>query len=134
MELRHSIGLFNAERDTARSIKLYDADESFKVAQELFVKPGIVHAALLKELRKPEYKEKLISINLALVKKIISGSVSEDTHIIQAINAVEELDKVCNTLTKRVREWYGYYYPELEHSLSDNEVFIKRILEKSKNL
>ena len=32
-----------------------------------------------------------------------------------------ELDKVCNTLVKRIREWYGYYYPEFEHEIQDNE-------------
>ena len=133
MDLRHSVGLFRVERDSAKAIRLYDDEESLRVAHELFVKPELVHAGLLKELRKPEYKERMVKTNTLFVKEIISGSVNEDNHIIQAINAVEELDKVCNTLTKRIREWYGYYYPELEHSISDNQTFIKRILEHTKD-
>ena len=89
-------------------------------------------SALLKERRDPKYRLEIIEQNLSLVKKMIADSVSEDTFIIQAINSIEELDKVCNTLAKRMREWYGYYFPELGKSIEDNEVFVKRLLQKSK--
>jgi nucleolar protein 56 len=87
----------------------------------------------LSERRKPEYREEIIRQNLILVKQAISATVSEDTFIIQGINTVEELDKVCNTLVKRVREWYGYYFPEMGKNIEDNEVFIKTLLQKSKS-
>jgi nucleolar protein 56 len=86
----------------------------------------------LKERRNPEHKQEIIEENMLLVKQAIAASVSEDTFIIQAINSIEELDKVCNTLAKRLREWYGYYFPELNYAIEDNEVFIKRLLQKSK--
>ena len=70
-------------------------------------------SSYLKERRKPEHKADIIAENLALVKSMIAASVNEDTFIIQTINTIEELDSVCNTLIKRVREWYGYYFPEL---------------------
>ena len=76
--------------------------------------------------------DKLIEINMKRVKEQIALSVNEDTYIIQTISSIEELNKICNTLSKRLREWYGYYFPELEHRLSDNETFIKTILEKDK--
>jgi len=88
--------------------------------------------ALLKEYRKPEYREEIIQKNMVLVKEMIAATVNEDTYIIQSINSIEELDKVCNTLTKRIREWYGYYFPELNFVMQDNEVFIKRIVQKTK--
>ena len=129
MEYRNSIGLFN----DLKLVRYFDDYESLSVSHELFVKPEPIPRTLLQELRKPEYKEKLINANILLVKKIVAESVNEDTHIIQAINSVEELDKICNTLVKRIREWYGYYYPELGRRIDDNQVFIKRILEKSKS-
>ena len=86
----------------------------------------------LKEQRKPEYREEIIAKNLVNVKILIAGSVNNDTFIIQSINTIEELDRICNTLAKRVREWYGYYFPELSYSIEDNEIFIKRIIQKSK--
>jgi nucleolar protein 56 len=36
-------------------------------------------------------------------------------------------------MVKRIREWHGYYYPELGHSIPDNETFIIKVLEKSKS-
>jgi len=129
MEFRHSVGLFQE----GKAVKYYDNIESLNVSLEQFNNPLPISRLALKELRKVEYKEKIIHANMLLVKKLIADSVNTDTHIIQAINSIEELDKVCNTLVKRIREWYGYYYPELEHQIQDNETFIKLLLEKSKN-
>ncbi len=45
------------------------------------------------------------------------GQISEklDLHIIQAINSLDELDKIINTLGSRMREWYGLHFPELDN-------------------
>jgi nucleolar protein 56 len=45
------------------------------------------------------------------------GHISEklDLHIIQAINSLDELDKIINTLGSRMREWYGLHFPELDN-------------------
>jgi RNA processing factor Prp31 len=87
---------------------------------------------LLKELKNYKYKDSLRDNNIILAKKMIAASVSNDMMIIQTINAIEDLDKICNVLTKRLREWYGYHLPELEHSIADNEIFARRIIQKSK--
>ncbi len=47
------------------------------------------------------------------VVKDVSGRL--DLHVIQAINALDELDKTINVLAARVREWYGLHFPELDH-------------------
>jgi len=138
MELLHAIGNFNYSEGKINIIEYYDDAKLIVLARKLYEVPSSdntrknIEFGLLKELRKAEYKDKLIHANLLLVKRIIAESVNTDTHIIQAINAIEELDKVCNTLVKRVREWYGYYYPELSRNNSDNELFIKKVLQKTK--
>ncbi|MFA5797076.1 MAG: NOP5/NOP56 family protein [Candidatus Woesearchaeota archaeon] len=93
---------------------------------------GEINPVLLKELRKHIYHDQIVAVNIALVKERIAESVTMDNHIVQAINAIEEITKSANTLIKRVREWYGYYFPELEHHIEDNEIFVRRILQKSK--
>lgn len=135
MDLIHSIGHFKNSSGKIEVIKFYDDEESLATALKLSInaKTSSVNNDLLKELKWPQYREKLIRANTLLVKQHISESVNTDTHIIQSINAVEELDKICNTLVKRVREWYGYYYPELGHLTPDNETFIKKVLQKSKS-
>lgn len=48
-----------------------------------------------------------------------------DNMIIQAINLVDQLDKDINTFSMRIREWYGYHFPELIKIVSDNNMYAK---------
>uniref|UniRef100_A0A0A9EWU5 Nucleolar protein 58 n=1 Tax=Arundo donax TaxID=35708 RepID=A0A0A9EWU5_ARUDO len=43
-----------------------------------------------------------------------------DTMIIQAIGLLDDLDKELNTYAMRVREWYGWHFPELTKIVTDN--------------
>ena len=36
-----------------------------------------------------------------------------DTMIVQAIGLLDDLDKELNTYAMRVREWYGWHFPEM---------------------
>lgn len=59
---------------------------------------------------------KLRSFALDLSSSRVSQmSESLDLHVIQAINLLDETDKVANILFGRVREWYGLHFPELEN-------------------
>ena len=48
-----------------------------------------------------------------------------DTMIVQAIGLLDDLDKELNTYAMRVREWYGWHFPEMSKILSDNVVYAK---------
>ncbi|EGD74033.1 nucleolar protein 5A [Salpingoeca rosetta] len=43
-----------------------------------------------------------------------------DNMIIQAIALLDQLDKDINTFGMRVREWYGYHFPELSKIVTEN--------------
>ncbi len=43
-----------------------------------------------------------------------------DTMIVQAIGLLDDLDKELNTYAMRVREWYGWHFPEMTRVVSDN--------------
>ena len=47
--------------------------------------------------------------------KVAQVSEMPDLHIIQAINTLDDIDKVANALFGRLREWYGLHFPELEN-------------------
>ena len=49
--------------------------------------------------------------------KIAQRSESPDLHIIQAIGALDEIDRDINVKGARVREWYGLHFPELENAV-----------------
>jgi len=43
-----------------------------------------------------------------------------DNMVIQAIALIDQLDKDINTFAMRVREWYGYHFPEMVRLVNDN--------------
>jgi len=54
------------------------------------------------------------AINLSS-SRVKEASEKLDLHIIQSINALDELDKIINTIGARMREWYGLHFPELDN-------------------
>jgi len=55
--------------------------------------------------------------------KIKEASEQIDLHISQSINALDEIDKITNTLGTRMREWYGLHFPELDNLLQNPNTY-----------
>lgn len=51
-----------------------------------------------------------------------------DTMIVQAISLLDDLDKELNTYAMRVKEWYGWHFPEMGRILNDNLAYARVIL------
>ncbi len=130
------------------SLKIIDSIE-FKDIKDYLNNKDKVHAELAKKHKAQEMpKERIIEVlslfkeekyrkefytrNLALTKQAIKNSVQEDQLITQTIANVSELDRVSNILSKRLREWYSLYFPELVEEVTDQEKFAELIVGKSK--
>eukprot|EP00948_MAST-09A_sp_MAST-9A-sp1_P000970 g970.t1 len=50
-----------------------------------------------------------------------------DTMIVQAIALLDELDKEVNTYAMRVREWYGWHFPEMGKIVEGNATYAKAV-------
>ncbi|TYG47064.1 hypothetical protein ES288_D11G308000v1 [Gossypium darwinii] len=50
-----------------------------------------------------------------------------DTMIVQAIGLLDDLDKELNTYAMRIREWYGWHFPELTKIIQDNIQYAKAV-------
>ncbi len=50
-----------------------------------------------------------------------------DTMIVQAIGLLDDLDKELNTYAMRVREWYGWHFPEMTKIVADNVAYAKAV-------
>lgn len=70
--------------------------------------------------------------NLFLTKQRVKESTTQDNLIIQAISNIKELDRVNNTLIKRLREWFELYLPEFSKSIQNQEKFAQLVQEKSR--
>ncbi|KAL9111080.1 MAG: hypothetical protein Q9227_004513 [Pyrenula ochraceoflavens] len=51
-----------------------------------------------------------------------------DTMIVQAIGLLDDLDKELNTYAMRVKEWYGWHFPEMAKILNDNLAYSRVVL------
>ena len=60
------------------------------------------------------------------IYKIKKESASEDKHLIQAVNSIDEIDESISKLIERIREWYALYFPEMD-VIRNNETYIKLI-------
>src|SRR5919206_1304734 len=65
-------------------------------------------------------REFAIQLSSSRVKE---ASEKLDLHIIQSINALDELDKIINTVGARMREWYGLHFPELDNLIQSLVVY-----------
>ena len=61
-------------------------------------------------------------------KQQIKESVNPDNMIINAVNMIEEIDKVSNSLMMRLRDWIFVINPEIENNTEIDEKLIKKIL------
>jgi nucleolar protein 56 len=81
-------------------------------------------------------KEKYMSLireaTLVCNKRKIAESLKSDYLIVQAVNNIDEVDKVANNLAKRLREWYELYNPEFSKSIESHQKFAELILQKSR--
>jgi len=60
--------------------------------------------------------------------KVTETSASPDLHIIQTINTLDEIDKIINGLSSRLREWYGLHFPELDNLIDSINGYAKIVL------
>lgn len=60
----------------------------------------------------------------------------EDKPIIQSIALIDQLDKDINSFCMRIKEWFGWHFPELARIISDNYVYVRivKLIETRENL
>ena len=89
-----------------------------------------VHGAkLFKDLQEGDIERAQLGLGHAFSRAKVKFSVQKnDNHIIQAIALLDQLDKDINTFAMRVKEWYGWHFPELAKIVPDNYSFAKLAL------
>lgn len=74
----------------------------------------LVDAGFAQDPRDALGKLRYFAISLSS-SKVAETSESPDLHVIQAVNSLDETDRIANALSSRLREWYGLHFPELEN-------------------
>ncbi|RLJ06159.1 MAG: hypothetical protein DRP16_05435 [Candidatus Aenigmatarchaeota archaeon] len=71
-----------------------------------------------------EINEILSKVHAELTKSKLREK-KNDKIIIQAVNTLDEIDKVINVFVEHLREWYGLYFPEAVKRISSPEKLIE---------
>lgn len=99
------------------TIKANAGDYIRRHGSELAIKYGLVET-------RQEYYNLVHDITTAFSKaRIREASNRKDLLIIQAVLTLDDLDRTINLFASRVREWYGYHFPELTEYLKKNNVY-----------
>jgi len=105
-------GLLNILKKKSIDAQLMDAEQLDNIQStkpKLLVNSGFVND-------ENDAMEKLREFAMQLSSsKVTEVSQSPDLHIIQAINTLDETDKIINSISSRLREWYGLHFPELDN-------------------
>ncbi|KAF2219991.1 hypothetical protein BDZ85DRAFT_321949 [Elsinoe ampelina] len=106
-----------------------ETGETSEIVADLLRGIRLHSAQLLKQLQDGDVERAQLGLGHAYSRAKVKFSVQKnDNHIIQAIATIDQLDKACNTFAMRVREWYGWHFPELVKIVSDNGTYAKLAL------
>ncbi|KAJ7349365.1 hypothetical protein DFH08DRAFT_778551 [Mycena albidolilacea] len=86
-----------------------------------------LHATkLLKGLQSDDLTKAQLGLGHSYSRSKLKFNVNRiDNMIIQAIALLDQLDKDVNLFSMRIREWYGYHFPELVRLVPDNHQYAR---------
>lgn len=121
-----------ADKNLAASIKgeFPGVDcETNEVVQDLLRGLRLHGPKLLKQLQDGDMDRAQLGLGHAYSRSKVKFSVQKnDNHIIQSIALLDLMDKDINTFAMRVREWYGWHFPELVKVVPDNYKYSKMVI------
>ncbi|HDJ83784.1 MAG TPA: C/D box methylation guide ribonucleoprotein complex aNOP56 subunit, partial [Desulfurococcaceae archaeon] len=77
-----------------------------------------------------EYEKFMREAGIELTRrKLRRAAEKRDQLAIQAIRAVDDIDKTVNLFAARLREWYSLHFPELDELVREHEDYIRIVAE-----
>lgn len=129
---KNKITLAVGDKNLAGSIKAgftgleCETPDTSELAADLLRGLRLHAEKLLKQLQTGDISRAQLGLGHAYSRAKVKFSVQKnDNHIIQAIATIDHLDKAVNTFSMRVREWYGWHFPELVKIVSENHKYAK---------
>jgi len=69
-------------------------------------------------------------VSMELTKlRVRRAAEKRDLLVVQAIQAIDDLDKTVNLFMGRIREWYGLHFPELDRLVEKHETYARLIVD-----
>jgi len=109
---------------------VYDPENKGKeIAKEEFRKLAMeTHFATTQA----ELNEFITKVNVLLTKQEVR-KVKKDKVIMLVVGIIDELDSSLNSLSERLREWYGMYSPETVRDIKSHEKLVETLSKSAEN-
>ncbi|CAK5279411.1 unnamed protein product [Mycena citricolor] len=123
---KSSVLLAVSESSIGKSIKdALNINCDASVEAEELIRGIRLHAnKLLKGLQDDDLTKAQLGLGHSYSRSKLKFNVNRiDNMIIQAIALLDQLDKDVNLFSMRIREWYGYHFPELVRIVPDNHQY-----------
>lgn len=100
--------------------------DASEIAQDLIRGIRLHASKLLKGLQTDDLTKAQLGLGHSYSRSKLKFNVNRiDNMIIQAIALLDQLDKDVNLFSMRIREWYGYHFPELIRLVPDNHQYAR---------
>jgi len=75
-----------------------------------------------------EYQKFIRQVTLELARgAVTTATAKRDLYAVQAVRAIDDIDKTINLFTGRIREWYGLHFPELDRLIEKNDTYARLV-------
>lgn len=85
-------------------------------------------SSLIPELAPADLQQMSLGLSHSLSRHKLKFSPDKiDTMVVQAIGLLDDLDKELNNYSMRVREWFGWHFPEMGKIVTENLAYAQVI-------
>lgn len=75
-----------------------------------------------------EYQRFIRQVTLELARgAVTTATAKRDLYAVQAVRAIDDIDKTINLFAGRIREWYGLHFPELDRLVEKNDTYARLV-------
>ncbi|KAJ3392420.1 hypothetical protein HDU84_004126 [Entophlyctis sp. JEL0112] len=126
LDLKDKLAVGDSKLATSIAKKLQINVVSDPATQELMRGIRSQLSTLISGLPESDMTAMILGLSHSLSRYKLKFSPDKvDTMIIQAIHLLDDLDKELNTYAMRVKEWYGWHFPEMTKIVVDNLAYAK---------
>jgi nucleolar protein 56 len=100
----------------------------FRKLKEVIINEAI-KTGLVKSVE--EYYDIIRCIQIELIKiQLRETAAKRDLMVVNAVKALDDINKIINLNINRIREWYSIHFPELNDVVEDHEVYLNIVSRK----
>lgn len=75
-----------------------------------------------------EYQKFIRQVTTELARAAVTvATAKRDLYAVQAVRAIDDIDKTSNLFAGRIREWYGLHFPELDRIVDKHDTYARLV-------